>query len=296
MDFRNEPGPADRWDLSNLPTERKGRIRHSLAHWCLETSAERWTLEQTCAAAKRLGVASVELLTADHYATLQRHGLTCALGQIDMGKRAPFVRGFNNPVFWPEVLAATTKAIDAAAACGVPSVVCFTGFSARDPDDPQSPLISPEEGIRNCVEGFGKIVGYAEEHKVTLCLENLNTREDSHPMKGHPGYQGDRVDYCVEILERVGSSRLKLLFDVYHAQIMEGDIIRRLRDYHEYLGHVHVAGNPGRHELDEHQELNFPAIMRTLLDVGYQGYVGQEFLPTGDVFEGLAQAIELCDV
>ena len=128
------------------------------------------------------------------------------------------------------------------------------------------------------------------------CIENLNTRDDTHPMKGHPGYQGDEVDYCIDIIKGVGSPNMKLLFDIYHSQIMDGDIIRRIHQHKDYIGHVHTAGNPGRHELDDTQELNYPPMMKALLEVGYQGYVGQEFLPTRDPYQGLYEAITLCDV
>ncbi|MEZ5950470.1 MAG: TIM barrel protein [Planctomycetaceae bacterium] len=124
----------------------------------------------------------------------------------------------------------------------------------------------------------------------------LNTRDDSHPMKGHPGYQGDHTEYCIDILKRVGSPRMQLLFDIYHVQIMDGDVIRRIREHRDYLGHIHTAGNPGRGELDEHQEINYPAIMRALLEVGYEGYVGQEYIPTRDALTGLREAVTLCDV
>ena len=275
---------------------RHGRIRQSIVHWCFSIAGEEWSLDETCRAAVDLGVDSVELLTPDELPLLERHGLTCAIGQIDMSPDPPFLRGFNNPAFWSELTGVTRDTIDAAAAHGVPSVICFTGFSAVDPHDPSSRKMDPEEGTANCVEGLKRVVGYAEEKGVTLCLENLNTRDDSHPMKGHPGYQGDRVDYCIDIIKRVGSPYLKLLFDIYHAQIMDGDIIRRIREHRDYIGHVHTAGNPGRHELDETQELNYRPMMEALLETGYTGYVGQEFLPTRDPYQGLFEAIRLCDV
>ena len=136
----------------------------------------------------------------------------------------------------------------------------------------------------------------AEQAGVTVCLEHLNTRDDSHPMKGHPGYQGDDVEYCIDILKQVGSPRVKLLFDIYHVQIMHGDVIRRIRQHREYLGHIHTAGNPGRGELDQMQEINYAAVMQALLEVGYGGYVGQEFIPTRDAMAGLREAVAWCDV
>ena len=131
---------------------------------------------------------------------------------------------------------------------------------------------------------------------MTLALEMLNTREGTHPMKGHPGYQGDHVDYVMDIINQVGSPRLKLLFDIYHVQIMDGDVIRRIRALGDAIAHVHTAGNPGRGELDDRQEIQYPPIMRALLETGYKGYVGQEFIPTGDPMKGLRQAVALCDV
>lgn len=275
---------------------KNGRIRQSIVQWCFEFAGDEWSLEETCAVAKELGVDSIELLTPDQLPIVAKHGLTCAIAQIDTGPDFPFLRGYNNPAFWEDLNEITRNAIDAAAEYNVPNVICFTGFETVDPNDPTSRRISKEEGADNCVDGLQEIVAYAEEKEVTLCLENLNTRDDSHPMKGHPGYQGDEVDYCIDIIKRVGSPRLKLLFDIYHAQIMDGDVIRRIHEHKDYIGHIHTAGNPGRHEIDDTQELNYRPIMLALLDIGYTGYVGQEFLPTRDPFQGLHEAISLCDV
>jgi hydroxypyruvate isomerase len=275
---------------------KHGRINQSIVHWCFETYGDKWNIEQACQVAGRLGVPSVELMAAEHYPTLKKHGIQCAIGTIDMAPDVPFLKGFNNPAYWPKVLKATEQAIDAASEYGVPSVICFTGYSARDVNNRQGEQISKDEGLRNCVEGFSKIIPHAEKKNVTLCLEMLNTREDSHPMKGHPGYQGDHTDYCIDIIKRVGSPRLKLLFDIYHVQIMDGDVIRRIRQLRDYIGHVHTAGNPGRGELDDKQEIFYPPIMRALLEVGYKGWVGQEFIPTRDPYHGLHQAVSLCDV
>lgn len=275
---------------------KNGRIKQSIVQWCFESAGEKWSLEETCAIAPRLGVDSIELLWPKQLETVAKHGLTCAITQIDTGAEFPFLRGYNNPDNWEAVNALTRDAIDASAAYGMPNVICFTGFDTVDPNDPSSRKISLEEGADNCVEGLKEIVAYAERNNVTLCMEHLNTRVSTHPMKGHPGYQGDHVDYCIDIIKRVGSPNLKLLFDIYHAQIMDGDVIRRIHDHKEYIGHVHTAGNPGRNELDETQELNYPAIMNALLEVGYEGYVGQEFIPTRDPYRGLYEAISLCDV
>ena len=149
--------------------------------------------------------------------------------------------------------------------------------------------------MENCVRGYKEIIGYAEKKQINLCLEMLNTRVDVE-MKGHPGYQGNRTNYCVEIIKRVGSSRMKLLFDIYHVQIMEGDIITRIHGYKEYIDYYHVAGNPGRNEPDHSQEINYRAIMEAIADTGYTGFVGLEFLPVKDPFESLKKAVEICGV
>ena len=135
-------------------------------------------------------------------------------------------------------------------------------------------------------------MAHAEKKGVTVCLEHLNTRDDSHPMKGHPGYQGDDLDYVAKIIRAVGSPRVKLLFDVYHVQIMHGDVIRRIEQCKDIIGHIHTAGNPGRGELDDTQEINYPPIMKKLLAIKYAGYVGQEFIPTRDPKAGLAEALQ----
>ena len=259
---------------------RDGRLRQSIIHWCFK---DYWDVEKMCRVAKELGCHSIELIAPEHWPTLKEHGLACAISSSH-----GFVKGFNNPKHWAECADVLTKRIDACAEAGVPSVITFTGMREKD--------IPDELGAKNCVEGYKRIVGYAERKKVTLCLEMLNSRDSSHPMKGHPGYQGDHVDYCVEILKQVGSPRLKLLFDVYHVQIMDGDVIRRIRQHKEYIGHVHTAGVPGRGELDENQEVNYPAVMKALADAGFREYVGQEFIPTRDPMEGLRQAVGVCAV
>jgi hydroxypyruvate isomerase len=273
----------------------KGRLNQSIVQWCFELYGEKWSVDKTCRIARQLGCKSVELMPAEFYPTLEKHALTCAIAQIDMNPDPPFVKGFNNPDHWPKLMKATRQAIDAASAFGVRNVICFTGFSAKNPDDPKSPHIPKEVGLANCVAGFKEIVGYAEKKNVTMCLEMLNSR-DATPMKGHPGYQGDHTDYCIDIIKQVGSERMKLLFDIYHVQIMDGDVIRRIHQLKDYLGHIHTAGNPGRGELDDKQEINYRPIMQALVDIGYTGFVGQEFIPTRDPLQGLREAVTLCDV
>ena len=262
----------------------KGRINQSIVNWCF---SKYWKAEQLAQIAQKLGCKSVELISPEHWPMLKKYGLTCAIASIDMSPDPPFVKGINNPKYQPRVIEVTKKTIDACAEHGVKNVISFTGMRED---------ISDEDGIKNCVAGYKRLVGYAEQKKVTICLEMLNTRDTTHPMKGHPGYQGDHTEYCIEIIKKVGSPRLKLLFDIYHVQIMDGDVIRRIHQFKDDIAHIHTAGNPGRGELDEKQEINYPAVMQALLDVGYQGFVGQEFLPTGDPLKGLSQAVALCDV
>jgi hydroxypyruvate isomerase len=255
-----------------------GRLKQSIIHWCFK---DHWDVEQTARVAKELGCRSVELVDPQHWPTLKKYGLTCAIA----GSHG-FVKGMNNSKHWAECVDIITKRIDAGADAGVTNVITFTGM--RDG-------IADDVGAKNCVDGYKKIVGYAEKRKVTLCLEMLNSRVDV-TMKGHPGYQGDHTDYCIDIIKRVGSPRLKLLFDVYHVQIMDGDVITRIRQYKDYIGHVHTAGVPGRGELDDRQEINYRGVMLALADAGFREFVGQEFIPTRDPKEGLRQAVDVCTV
>ena len=273
----------------------KGRIKQSIAFWCFNAAGENWDLEKTCDIAKQLGCPSIEFVEPGDWGVLKKHGLVCALTLIDM-PGAPFVKGFNNLRYHEELIARTKESIDYHAEAGFPNVLAFTGFKWRDAEDPTSGEISLEEGADNCVAGLKKLATYAEEKGVTIVLEHLNTRDDSHPMKGHPGYQGNDLNYVASIVRRVGSPRVKLLFDLYHVQVMHGDLIRRLEENKDILGHIHVAGCPGRGELDDRQEINFPATMHKLLEIGYDGYVGLEYIPTRDPLAGLKEAVQLCDV
>ncbi len=274
---------------------RNGRIRQSLVLWCLDATEWGWDLERVCSLARELGCPSVELVPPERWSTLREQDLECALAANGMPDPL-FARGLNNTAYHEEVIARTRDAIDQSADFGVPNVIAFTGYKWRDAMDPTSGEISLGEGADNCVNSLKALASRAEARGVTICLEQLNTRDDTHPMKGHPGYQGDDLDYCAEIVRRVGSPNVKLLFDIYHVQVMNGDVIRRLRQYRDLIGHVHTAGNPGRAELDDRQEINYPAVMKTLLEIGYTGYVGQEFIPTRDPARGLAEAVALCDV
>jgi hydroxypyruvate isomerase len=256
----------------------KGRIKQSLVHWCY---SKYFDVEKMCQVAGGLGCRSIELIAVEHWPTLKKHGLSCAIASSH-----GFVQGMNNPKYHEKTLDLLRKQIDHCADAGVPSVITFTGMCED---------IARDAGMDNCVNGYKKIVGYAEEKKVNLCLEMLNSRVNEY-MKGHPGYMGDHTDWCIELIKKVGSERMKLLFDIYHVQIMDGDVIARIRQHKDYIGHVHTAGNPGRGELDDKQEINYKPIMQALIDVGYQGYVGQEFIPTRDPEQGLSEAVALCDV
>jgi hydroxypyruvate isomerase len=272
-----------------------GRIKQSIVFWCFNGFGDKWDMDTACQIAKAVGCVSVELAGPDQWGPLKKHGLICAIAGNGM-PGAPFKKGFNNPKYHEEVIDSTKKAIDASAEAGCPSVIAFSGYKWRDADDPTSGEISRDEGFDNCVKGFKKIVGYAEKKGVTICMEHLNSRDHSHPMKGHPGYQGDDVDWMASIIRKVGSPRLKLLFDIYHVQIMHGDLLRRLEENKDVIGHIHTAGNPGRGELDETQEIQYAPLMRKLLEMKYEGYVGQEFIPTRDARAGLRQAVKVCDV
>jgi hydroxypyruvate isomerase len=272
-----------------------GRLKQSIAFWCFNTAGEMWDAERTCRVAKDLGCPSVELIEPEHWGLLKKNGLVCGIALNGM-PGAPFVKGFNNPKYHDEVITRTKERIDRCVDAGVPNVIAFTGFKWRDAEDPKSGEIPRDEGAANCVQSLKQVAGYAERRGVTICLEHLNTRDNTHPMKGHPGYQGDDLDYVADILRRVGSPRVRLLFDVYHVQVMHGDVMRRIEQCKDLIGHVHTAGNPGRGEIGDQQEINYPAVMRKLVAIGYQGYVGQEFIPTRPPLEGLREAVRLCDV
>jgi len=274
---------------------KNGRIKQSLAYWCLNATDWKWDIERICETASGLGCPSVELVPFELWPVVRKHGLQNALAHNGMPDPV-FAKGLNNRRYRDEAITRTKLAIDQCADYGVPNVIAFTGYKWLDADDPESGEIPLEQGAENTVKGLNELARYSESTPVNIVLEQLNTRDESHPMKGHPGYQGEDLDYCAEIVRRVDSPRVKLLFDIYHVAIMNGDVIRRLRQYRDRIGHVHVAGVPGRGELDDRQEINYPAVMRTLLEIGYQGYVGQEFIPTRNPAEGLAEAVALCDV
>ncbi len=257
---------------------KHGRIRQSVVPWCFNPM----TVPELARHAAALGLQSVELCDPKFWPELKQLGLTCAIA----GSHG-FAKGFAHTEEHEECLTVLRKRIEECATAGVERVITFSGFRRG---------LSDEVAMRNMVAGLKKIVGFAEEKKVTLCLEMLNSRVAIN-MKGHPDYFCDDIERSVEVCRRVGSERMKVLFDIYHVQIMHGDVIARLKQHLPYIAHVHTAGVPGRNEIDDTQEINYPPIMRALVDLGYKGFVGQEFIPTGsDKIAALAQGVRICDV
>jgi hydroxypyruvate isomerase len=250
-----------------------GRLKQSVSRWCYG----RIPLDELCAAAKQIGFRSVELLDEKDWHVPARHGLACAMangfGTIPVG--------FNRADHHDTLVADAERMIPRAAAASVPNIVCFSGNRAG---------LSDGEGIANCIAGFKRITPLAERHGVTLCLELLNSKVD------HADYQADHTAWGVEVVKGVGSPRLKLLYDIYHMQIMEGDVIATIRANAPHIAHFHTGGVPGRHEIDDTQELNYRRVMQAIADLGFTGYVGQEFVPVRDPLTSMRQSFEICDV
>ncbi len=268
----NEPHPA-----TDGRVVTNGRIRQSVVSWCYDPMP----LETLARHAAAIGLAAIENVDPKDWGILRRHGLACAM-TVAHG----FVDGLNRRENHAECIEKLNAAIDANGEAGFPNVITFSGMRRGMPDD---------VGLENTVLGLRQVIGRAERKNVTLCLEVLNSRVDAK-MKGHPDYMCDTVEWAVEVCRRIASERMKILFDVYHVQIMQGDIITRIRKYHPYVGHYHVAGVPGRGEIGQMQEINYPAVMRAVLATGYTGYVGQEFVPTRDPIQSLREAVQICDV
>lgn len=267
----------------------KGNIKQVIAAWPFMAVGPKWQPAAFLQNANSLGVKGVELFPVEHWSMLKKYDLICAAT-----KSHTFIRGMNNKNHHPECFGILEKAMEDTSAAGFPNVMTFTGL-ADTTDQKNGSKVSAGEGMKNCIEGYKKMARIAEQKKVTMVLEPLNSKVAEN-MKGHPGYQGDHIDYCMEIIKAVGSPSLKLLFDVYHIQIMDGNIIDQIKQYISYIGHVQVAGVPGRGEIGTQQEINYRAVMRTLLQEGYQGYVGHEWIPTADAMTGLKEAVEICDV
>ena len=268
------------WPLGSdaLGAGQKGRINQSVCLWCygryLKQSGT--SLDEFAAACAEMGLKSIELVTPDQWPVLKKHGLICA-----MTPSHGIAKGINRLENHDECLAKVRQSIDDTAAAGFPSVITLSG-NREGMDD--------EEGLTNCVIGLKKIAPYAEKKKVTVCLELLNSIN-------HKDYMADSTEWCVRLVQQVGSPRVKVLYDIYHAAMMKEDPLADVRDHHDCWGHYHTGGYPGRNEIDQTQELDYPKLMQAIAETGYTGYVGQEFVPKRpDALESLRQAVKLCDV
>lgn len=256
-----------------LKAEETSSFKHSVCRWCYP----KISLEDLAVGAKEIGLSSIELLDPADWPVVQKHGLTCAMANGVTTIPDGFNRIENHAVYVPGMI----DRIKACAAAGLPNVICFSGLR-KGMDD--------EQGLENCSVGLKQIMAEAEKQKVTVCMELLNSRVN------HPDYMCDHTSWGVELVRRVGSERFKLLYDIYHMQIMDGDIIHTIKTHHESIAHYHTGGVPDRHEIDESQELYYPAIMRAIRDTGYKGYVAQEFKPTRDPLTSLRQGVQICSV
>jgi hydroxypyruvate isomerase len=255
------------------PAAPKGNIKQSICRWCYG----KIKLPDLAEAAKKIGYQSIELLTPAEIEVVKMHGLTCAIMRCATG----IENGLNRTENHDKIEKALRDDIDFAAAESIPNVLSMSG-NRRGMDD--------ETGLANCAAGLKRVVGYAEEKRITICMEGLNSKVN------HKDYMYDRTAWGVELCKKVGSDRFKLLYDIYHMQIMEGDVIRTIRQYKDYIAHYHTGGNPGRNEIDDTQELNYPAIVKAILATGYKGFLGQEFIPKREPIGSLAQGFRICDV
>ncbi|MEQ1861364.1 MAG: TIM barrel protein [Chthoniobacteraceae bacterium] len=264
--------------------DMKGRINHSVCKWCYPKIA----LEDLCVAGKGMGLQSIELVAPADFPTLKMHGLICAITTFptiegpDGKKLGTIERAFNRTGHHELLVKAYEPAIAAVADAGFKHLICFSGN--RDGMD-------EETGLKNCAEGLKKLLPLAEKRGVVLVMELLNSRVN------HKDYMCDKSAWGIELVKRIGSANFKLLYDIYHMQIMEGDVIATIRRDHQYFAHYHTGGVPGRHEIDETQELQYPAIMRAIVETGFKGHVAQEFIPARpDALASLRQAVGICDV
>jgi hydroxypyruvate isomerase len=252
----------------------KGNINHSVCRWCYNSIP----LEDLCRAARAIGIQSVELQGPAEWPILKKHGLTCAMAN---GAGMGIERGWNRPELHDELVKDYERVIPLVAQAGLQNLICFSGNRGG---------LDDQKGIENCAAGLKRLMPAAEKHKVTIVMELLNSKVD------HKDYQCDKTPWGVELCKQVGSERFKLLYDIYHMQIMEGDVIATIKKFHPYIAHYHTGGVPGRAEIDETQELFYPAIMRAIVATGYKGFVGQEFIPRRDPLPSLKQGVEICDV
>ena len=252
---------------------KNGRLRQSVCKWCYRDMS----LEDLSTNAAAMGIAAIDLLTEEEWPVVKKHGLVCAVGS---GVN-PIPDGLNTKANHSQIEANFRRLLPAAKANNVPNLICFSGNRRN---------VSDEEAWENCALLLNKVKGQAEDLGVTIIMELLNSKVN------HKDYQCDKTAWGVELVNRVNSPRFKLLYDIYHMQIMEGDVIRTIRDNKDAIAHYHTGGNPGRHEIDETQELNYKAIAQAIVDTGFQGYYAHEFIPTRDPMTSLREAVELCDV
>jgi hydroxypyruvate isomerase len=266
--------------LANAPsavaTSAPGRVKQSVSRW----PYGRIPLPEFARACKAMGLAAIDLLQPDEWSVVRDAGLVPSMG-YPTARNDFIATGFNDPANHPMLLRELEATIPRAAREGVPNVIAMFGNRKGRSD---------AEGIANCVAGLKKIAPLAEEQKVTICVELLNSKVD------HKDYQGDSTAFGSSVIRGIGSSRVKLLYDIYHMQIMEGDVIRTIRDHSAEIGHFHTGGVPGRHELDGTQELNYRAIATAIADTGFTGFLAHEFVPTRDPLASLRAAVELCTV
>ncbi len=265
-----------------VPTHKSvadGRIRQSVMGWCFRDRMDVPTLAKHC---QKIGLVAMEGISSDHYPMVKELGMDISLVSGAHG----FAKGPCNPEYHDLVVDGLSGAIDLAKEVGCKNVITFTGMRFDGMDE--------EKAAQRCVDTWKEVIGKAEKNGITLVLEHLNSRDDTHPMKGHPGYFGDDVDFCIDLIKQVGSENFKLLFDIYHVSVMNGDIIRRIHQYKDYIGHYHTAGNPGRGEIDGSQEIHYPPIFEAILETGYEGFIAHEFIPTwDDAVATLQQAAQL---
>jgi hydroxypyruvate isomerase len=258
-----------------MSNQLKGNINHSVCPWAYQG----YTLERLCPIVKDIGLVGVDLCGPKEWPVLQKYGLDSPMCN---GAEINLTDGFNDKKFHATLFKNYSEMIPLVAKAGYTNLICFSG-SRRGKDD--------ETGWNNCIEGLKPLLALAEKNKVILTMELLNSKID------HKDYQCDRVEWGVELAKKLGSENFKLLFDIYHMQIMEGDIIRNITNYHQYINHYHTGGVPGRHEIDDTQELYYPAVMRAIVATGFKGSVAQEFVPSRpDKIASLRQAIQICDV
>lgn len=253
----------------------KGRINHSVCRWCYNDIP----LEDLCKAANKIGLASIELTGPEEWPLLKKYGLTSAM---PWGAGKGIVDGFNDLTLHDELVKSYEEIIPKAAAAGLDKIICFSG-NRKGLDD--------EQGIKNCAIGLKRLMPIAEKYKVTMTMELLNSKVN------HADYQCDHTAWGAALCDAVGSENFKLLYDIYHMQIMEGDVIATIKKYNKYIAHYHTGGVPGRNEIDETQELYYPAIMKAIVETGFKGYVAQEFIPKrADKIASLKQGVSICDV